>query len=195
MAFSGYAAGQSSTIIPAHTPVEPALLSGFFRALRAEAVPGQPSGTLLHPHDEGIPRAREDAEADAFGQVLTMMREVENGYTADSVRWVDDRMRPTGARIVETCEGCGACCLHVGRPMFLPTERAALPPALRSQLDNWDELTDRLPDYWWWNVPCFWLDLSTMRCRHYGHRPEVCREFEMGGDDCHEILGRRQAGE
>lgn len=36
-------------------------------------------------------------------------------------------------------------------------------------------------------LPCLWYDAETRQCKHYEHRPEVCREFEMGGDDCLEM--------
>jgi Fe-S-cluster containining protein len=32
--------------------------------------------------------------------------------------------------------------------------------------------------------PCIWLDLATKRCRHYDYRPRLCRDFELGGEDC-----------
>jgi Fe-S-cluster containining protein len=32
--------------------------------------------------------------------------------------------------------------------------------------------------------PCLWLDPQTKRCRHYEHRPDVCREFPLGGLSC-----------
>ena len=32
--------------------------------------------------------------------------------------------------------------------------------------------------------PCHWLDLVTHRCVHYDRRPEACRMFEVGEDDC-----------
>lgn len=32
--------------------------------------------------------------------------------------------------------------------------------------------------------PCFWLDLETLRCQHYDHRPDVCRDFKVGGRHC-----------
>jgi len=32
---------------------------------------------------------------------------------------------------------------------------------------------------------CLWLDESTGGCRHYEHRPSICREFEMGSEECH----------
>ena len=32
--------------------------------------------------------------------------------------------------------------------------------------------------------PCSWLDISTRRCSHHEHRPQVCRDFEVGGRGC-----------
>jgi Fe-S-cluster containining protein len=37
----------------------------------------------------------------------------------------------------------------------------------------------RLADGW-----CVALDRKTMRCTIYVLRPWICREFQMGGDDC-----------
>ena len=31
---------------------------------------------------------------------------------------------------------------------------------------------------------CLWFDENTMQCRHHEHRPSVCREFEIGSEDC-----------
>lgn len=33
-------------------------------------------------------------------------------------------------------------------------------------------------------MPCVWLNRVTGRCRHYEFRPDVCREFEVGGEAC-----------
>jgi Fe-S-cluster containining protein len=38
--------------------------------------------------------------------------------------------------------------------------------------------------------PCSWLVAG--KCGHYEHRPEVCRQFELGGEECLEI--RQRAG-
>lgn len=32
--------------------------------------------------------------------------------------------------------------------------------------------------------PCVWLDPKTMRCRWYDHRPQVCRNLEIGSEGC-----------
>ena len=39
----------------------------------------------------------------------------------------------------------------------------------------------RLEDGW-----CVALDRDTMRCSIYAQRPQICRDFEMGGADCRE---------
>jgi Fe-S-cluster containining protein len=35
--------------------------------------------------------------------------------------------------------------------------------------------------------PCIWYDEGARRCKHHEHRPQVCREFEVGGEDCPRI--------
>ena len=39
--------------------------------------------------------------------------------------------------------------------------------------------------------PCIWLEADGT-CRHYEHRPRVCRDFERGGEDCRRM--RREQG-
>lgn len=31
---------------------------------------------------------------------------------------------------------------------------------------------------------CCWYDADQQRCKHHEHRPNVCRDFEVGSDDC-----------
>ena len=88
-----------------------------------------------------------------------------------------------------SCDGCGACCLHMSHPMyyskgcddngnFILDYPEGMPEELKRSLDDGGySITD--PD-----TPCIWLDLATRQCRHYEWRPPVCREFELGGDDC-----------
>ena len=107
-----------------------------------------------------------------------------------------------------TCDGCGACCLHMGAPFFAcfsvdgeePSfggdgeeprgwEPAflAMPEELRrDHMAYVDGLTGSDP----LGQPCRWLDLETRKCRHYEYRPKVCREFEVGGEGCLEWRAR-----
>jgi len=34
------------------------------------------------------------------------------------------------------------------------------------------------------NSPCLWLDQETLKCKHYDQRPEICRDFVRGGEEC-----------
>ena len=31
---------------------------------------------------------------------------------------------------------------------------------------------------------CVWLNRASGKCNHHEHRPNVCRGFEVGGEDC-----------
>lgn len=58
-------------------------------------------------------------------------------------------------------------------------------PTRYTQTDRWGgQVMMRLEDGW-----CAALDRDTMLCRIYERRPGVCREYEMGGNDC--LIERR----
>jgi Fe-S-cluster containining protein len=103
------------------------------------------------------------------------------------------------------CSGCGACCSTQGTPpgyaAFFPLSSEAgdwgLTPAdndhyrnapqeakdiLRAYFDarHRDEVGDRYNE----SLPCLWYDEQTKGCRFYEHRPQVCREFEIGSHSC-----------
>ena len=89
-----------------------------------------------------------------------------------------------------SCEGCGACCLHMGVPPFdeagvEPTddtdcEYEALPPNLKTEIDAfWEASAEGIA-----GKPCVWLDTETRRCKHYDHRPIVCVDFKPGNPIC-----------
>lgn len=53
-------------------------------------------------------------------------------------------------------------------------------PAEMIESDRWGgQVMARLDDGW-----CIALDRETMLCRIYDLRPAVCREFEVGAEDC-----------
>lgn len=85
----------------------------------------------------------------------------------------------------QTCDDCGACCLHMVRPPFyrlgdpawawLVLTRPDLAEEIDADIDAHPGDDER---------PCLWLDLETRRCRHYELRPEICRDFEPGCYAC-----------
>lgn len=81
------------------------------------------------------------------------------------------------------CSRCGACCEHVGTPPFVPLQGYA----------DWDQIPGELQievelaiqsGRGEKEMPCIWLDGPTKRCNHYEHRPDACRNFELGGSYC-----------
>ena len=110
-------------------------------------------------------------------------------------------MRPLP--IIDSCDGCGACCMTQESPpgyaMLLANpqmmdnpgpfaedvERLRLLPQaaineLRAYLDDVLKKVHR-PD-----EVCIWLNRETKQCRYYDLRPGVCRWLELGSDACRE---------
>ena len=91
---------------------------------------------------------------------------------------------PNALPVIESCDGCGACCLVVTSPPFrrmideygeeewgrLRRERPDLVSGLldadRARRAGGD------PSY---GTPCLWFNAETRRCPHYDHRPLACR--------------------
>lgn len=87
------------------------------------------------------------------------------------------------------CSNCGACCREMNAPPFYSHSGDdeswnVLPEHLKREVnERIDAICDTVPD----GSPCCWLDLETMKCRHYEWRPDICRDFELGGEDCRRI--------
>ncbi|MHC5539598.1 YkgJ family cysteine cluster protein [Singulisphaera rosea] len=108
---------------------------------------------------------------------------------------------PRPLSIIESCEGCGACCRVVTQPPFVRRldgegeeawERLRWdhPELLAAILEQERERKQSgAPSF---GTPCLWFDATLGRCRHYDYRPRACREFALGGVDCHDA--RRRAG-
>ena len=94
-------------------------------------------------------------------------------------------MEISAAKAVEPaihCETCKACCCRL--EVILMGEDA--PPERFVETDRWGgQVMARLDDGF-----CAALDRSTRRCTIYAQRPGVCRDFDMGGDDCRFERGR-----
>ncbi|MCQ4297836.1 YkgJ family cysteine cluster protein [Pseudomonas stutzeri] len=77
-----------------------------------------------------------------------------------------------------SCATCAACCCRLEVLLFSDTGV----PERFIETDRWGgEVMLRLEDGW-----CAALDRDSMRCTIYENRPLICREFELGSDDCRE---------
>lgn len=98
---------------------------------------------------------------------------------------------------VISCDGCGLCCAEIVYPPFFgpsdPSYRAleADRPDLAEQLteDRERRRREESPD---WGTPCSWFDVATRKCRNYEHRPDICRDYEVGCESC--LSYRKAAG-
>ncbi len=108
------------------------------------------------------------------------------------------------------CQGCGVCCMHMGYPAFnLPLnlledattgksiDTSSLGPAAQADSVRWLEMPEALragvlqaindylpPTEGKLDKECLWLDSETRLCNHHTFRPQVCRDFETGCDQC-----------
>lgn len=82
-----------------------------------------------------------------------------------------------------SCEGCGVCCRTQPLPPFLD-DIDLIPRELQTEVLA---LQKREPELWDAGLPCTWWEESTKGCRHHEHRPNICREFEIGGESCLEF--------
>ncbi len=101
--------------------------------------------------------------------------------------------------LIDSCDGCGACCLVVTSPPFHRVfDECGEDAWERLKWDRPDLLTEILADHQarrtnggpFYGTPCTWYDPETRRCRHYDYRPLACRAFERGGQDCHDARRR-----
>jgi Fe-S-cluster containining protein len=75
-----------------------------------------------------------------------------------------------------TCTNCEASCCRLEAMLFNDTE---VPDKYVETDARGDMRMARLEDGW-----CSALDRNSMSCTIYAKRPWICREFEMGGDEC-----------
>ncbi len=77
---------------------------------------------------------------------------------------------------VVTCANCEAACCRLEAMLFSDPE---VPANLIATDERGERSMARLEDGW-----CSALDRNTMLCTIYEQRPWICREFEMGEDEC-----------
>ncbi len=97
-----------------------------------------------------------------------------------------------------SCDGCGVCCLvHGHQPVLYYVLKSQ--PAFadvwvdRADVDRMDQVPNEARgDVMRANIAsrrCCWLG-DDMRCKWHEWRPECCRRFEVGCDECLEIRER-----
>lgn len=75
-----------------------------------------------------------------------------------------------------TCTSCEACCCRL--KVILITDTGV--PDRYIETDKWGgSYMAQLDDGW-----CSALDRNNLMCMIYEKRPLICREFEMGADEC-----------
>ena len=75
-----------------------------------------------------------------------------------------------------SCASCEACCCRL--EVMLITDTGV--PDNYIEVDQWGgRIMARLDDGW-----CSALDRNTLLCMIYEQRPQICRDFEMGGYEC-----------
>lgn len=99
---------------------------------------------------------------------------------------------------VSDCNSCGICCHHMGYPSFITESRPKLSGG-ESQIGEpaWINMPDSLKQDLLEYIrnykppagdnldgPCCWYDAEHRRCKHHEHRPDVCRDFTVGGKGC-----------
>jgi len=83
-----------------------------------------------------------------------------------------------------SCSKCEAICCRL--EVLLITDAAV--PEQFVEFDEWGGgRMQRLDDGW-----CAALDRNTMNCTIYDRRPFICRQLDMGGDEC--VAIRADAG-
>ena len=101
---------------------------------------------------------------------------------------------------VLSCDDCGACCFEQGSPPgYLGLMNGVLS---RDEWPDEDDIPrlDSMPDEARavllaygadlrsgkadGDGACVWLDQTTMRCRWYEHRPQICRDLDRGSEGC-----------
>ena len=74
------------------------------------------------------------------------------------------------------CASCEALCCRL--QVLLIGDRD-IPEGMTDWSDWGGQVMHRRDDGW-----CTALDRTTMRCTIYSRRPQVCRDYEMGGAEC-----------
>ncbi len=84
-----------------------------------------------------------------------------------------------GVDVTIACHDCGACCCRM--PVLVLGD-PRVPERYVEEDENGMTIMAQGDDGW-----CVALDRNTLLCTIYEWRPQICRDFEMGGLDCQDI--------
>lgn len=96
----------------------------------------------------------------------------------------------------DICKNCSACCQFCGEPPFNSIAECEkwISSFLRDELFEYydrvlgtETLTRGMR-----NLPCMWLNIGSGICEHYECRPEVCRNFIVGGTRCKYFIDKAE---
>lgn len=100
-------------------------------------------------------------------------------------------MKKTPLPLIKDCHDCGACCLeqealpiHLVGDGFRMESVSPLPEELKAELL---QTIERFEKEGWPEdgSPCIWYDAEKKGCKHYNHRPVLCRdELKVGDEGC-----------
>jgi len=74
--------------------------------------------------------------------------------------------------------------MHAATALLMSEECDALSQDIR-QVVSWFREND--PDRGCDRTRCYFFNIATRRCLIHECKPEVCRDFEPGGGDCHRL--------
>ena len=75
-----------------------------------------------------------------------------------------------------SCAACEACCCRL-EVMLMGDDDVPVELTVQDRWGGW--VMRRLDDGW-----CAALDRNTMKCTIYQRRPGVCRDYQVGANDC-----------
>lgn len=92
----------------------------------------------------------------------------------------------------DSCDACGLCCEGIGSPPLLFVSRPGWEEWHPFRIEGMPEELIREIDEHFGGLfrgqepqeRCIWFNPETRKCRHYEWRPQVCRDYELGGDAC-----------
>ncbi|MDB4759904.1 YkgJ family cysteine cluster protein [bacterium] len=99
---------------------------------------------------------------------------------------------------ISDCNSCGICCLNMGYPSYVTTAHSEtgqagsdineqawvdMPESLKQELLLYIQ-NYQAPPKGELDGPCVWYDAARRCCKHHEHRPQVCRDFSVGGKGC-----------